>query len=65
MTELAARNAGTEVELANGNAVVLEFVGEIVSHDGLQRLDRLVEDTVALTRTCASIRQQRDAAYGF
>jgi FMN reductase len=39
--------------------------GEIVSHDVLQRLDRLVEDTVVLTRTYASIREARDAAYGF
>ena len=39
--------------------------GEIVSHDVLQRLDRLVEDTVVLTRTFASIREERDAAYGF
>ena len=39
--------------------------GEIVSHDVLQRLDRLVEDTIVLTRTFASIREERDAAYGF
>ena len=39
--------------------------GEIVSHDVVQRLDRLVEDTVVLTRTFASIREERDAAYGF
>ena len=39
--------------------------GEIVSHDILQRLDRLVEDTIVLTRTFTSIRQERDAAYGF
>ena len=39
--------------------------GEIVSHDVRQRLDRLVEDTVVLTRTYASIREARDAAYGF
>ena len=39
--------------------------GEIVSHDVLQRLDRLVEDTVVLTRTYATIREARDAAYGF
>lgn len=38
--------------------------GEIVSHDALPRLDRLVEDTVALTHTFAAIPQERDAAYG-
>ena len=30
MAELAAGNAGTEVELANGNAVVLDVIREVV-----------------------------------
>ena len=39
--------------------------GEIVNHDVLQRLDRLVEDTVVLTQTYQKIREAKDAAYGF
>lgn len=39
--------------------------GEIVNHDVLQRLDRLVEDTVVLTQTYQRIRDEKDAAYGF
>ncbi|WP_435653802.1 NADPH-dependent FMN reductase, partial [Corynebacterium stationis] len=39
--------------------------GEIVNHDVLQRLDRLVEDTVVLTQTYQKIRDEKDAAYGF
>lgn len=39
--------------------------GEIVNHDVLQRLDRLVEDAVVLTQTYQKIREEKDAAYGF
>ncbi|GAA1617484.1 NAD(P)H-dependent oxidoreductase [Brevibacterium sanguinis] len=38
---------------------------QIVSSDITQRLDRLVEDTVVLTRTYTAIREEREAAYGF
>lgn len=39
--------------------------GQIVNTDVLARLDRLVEDTLVLTQTYASIREAKDAAYGF
>lgn len=39
--------------------------GEIINHDVLQRLDRLVEDTVVLTQTYQKIRDAKDAEYGF
>ncbi|WP_453985569.1 NADPH-dependent FMN reductase [Brevibacterium casei] len=38
---------------------------QIVSSDVIQRLDRLVEDTLMLTRTYAAIREEKEAAYGF
>lgn len=38
---------------------------QIVSSDIVQRIDRLVEDTVVLTRAYASMREAADAAYGF
>ncbi|MDO5507057.1 MAG: NADPH-dependent FMN reductase [Corynebacterium casei] len=39
--------------------------GEIVNHDVIQRLDRLVEDTVVLTQTYQKIRADKEAEYGF
>jgi hypothetical protein len=39
--------------------------GQIVNEDVIQRLDRLVEDTIVLTRTYSEIREAADAAYGF
>ncbi|WP_231442608.1 NADPH-dependent FMN reductase [Brevibacterium zhoupengii] len=39
--------------------------GQIVNNDVIARLDRLVEDTLVLTQTYASIREAKDAAYGF
>lgn len=39
--------------------------GEIVNHDVIQRLDRLVEDTVVLTQTYQKIREEKEASYGF
>ena len=41
------------------------FRAEIVNHDVLARLDRLVEDTLVLTQTYTAIRQEKEAAYGF
>lgn len=38
---------------------------QIVNDDVTLRLDRLVEDTVVLTRTYATIREAKEAAYGF
>lgn len=38
---------------------------QLVNNDVIARLDRLVEDTLVLTRTYASIRGAKDAAYGF
>ena len=38
---------------------------QIVNTDVIARLDRLVEDTLVLTQTYASIREAKDAAYGF
>ncbi|MGO2644268.1 MAG: NADPH-dependent FMN reductase [Brevibacterium sp.] len=38
---------------------------QIVNDDVIARLDRLVEDTLVLTQTYASIRESKDAAYGF
>lgn len=38
---------------------------QIVSDDVLQRLDRLIEDTLTLTRTYTAMREEREAAYGF
>lgn len=39
--------------------------GQIVNHEVEQRLERLVEDTVILTRTYTSMREAAEAAYGF
>jgi len=39
--------------------------GQIVSEDVVARLDRLVEDTIVLTRTYTAIREEKEAAYGF
>lgn len=39
--------------------------GQIVNNDVIARLDRLVEDTLVLTKTYASIREAKEAAYGF
>ncbi len=39
--------------------------GQIVSEDVIARLDRLVEDTIVLTKTYAAIREEKEAAYGF
>jgi FMN reductase len=38
---------------------------QIVSEDVIQRIDRLVEDTLVLTRTYSQIREEKEAAYGF
>lgn len=38
---------------------------QIVNDDVIQRLDRLAEDTIVLTRTYSEIREAADAAYGF
>ncbi|MDN5586731.1 MULTISPECIES: NADPH-dependent FMN reductase [Brevibacterium] len=38
---------------------------QIVNDDVLARLDRLVEDTLVLTRTYASMREEKEASYGF
>ena len=38
---------------------------EIINDDVLFRIERLVEDTVVLTETYASIREAKEAAYGF
>ncbi|MDN5552410.1 MAG: NAD(P)H-dependent oxidoreductase [Brevibacterium sp.] len=38
---------------------------QIVNDDVIARLDRLVEDTLVLTQTYTSIREAKDAAYGF
>ena len=38
---------------------------QIVSDDVVHRLDRLVEDTLVLTQTYSSIREAKEAAYGF
>jgi FMN reductase len=39
--------------------------GQIVNEDVIQRLDRLVEDSIVLTTTFSRIREDREAAYGF
>lgn len=41
------------------------FRGEIVNDDVTLRLERLVEDTVVLTKTYAQIRAEREAQYAF
>lgn len=38
---------------------------QIVNNDVIQRLDRLVDDTRVLTQTYTSIREAKEAAYGF
>lgn len=38
---------------------------QIVNNDVIQRLGRLVEDTLVLTQTYTSIREAKEAAYGF
>ncbi len=38
---------------------------EIVNDDVVFRIERLVEDTVVLTETYTSIREAKEAAYGF
>ncbi|MGO1908622.1 MAG: NADPH-dependent FMN reductase [Brevibacterium linens] len=38
---------------------------QIVNDEVIHRLDRLVEDTLVLTQTYASIRDAKEAAYGF
>lgn len=38
---------------------------QVVNEDVIFRLDRLVEDTAVLTQTYATIRQAKEAAYGF
>ncbi|MGG5171089.1 NADPH-dependent FMN reductase [Pseudarthrobacter sp. J1738] len=39
--------------------------GEIVNHDVDQRLERLAQDTVALSRAFTHVLQEAEAAYGF
>lgn len=39
--------------------------GQLVNDDVVQRLDRLVEDTIVLTNTYTQIREAREASYGF
>ncbi|MFH0411967.1 NADPH-dependent FMN reductase [Corynebacterium sp. L4756] len=39
--------------------------GEIVNHDVIQRLGRMVEDAVVLTQTYQRIREEKEASYGF
>lgn len=41
------------------------YNGKIVNDDIVFRIDRLVEDTVLLTKTFAKIRAERDKEYGF
>ena len=41
------------------------FRKEIVNEDALFRIERLVEDTVTITRTYEEIRVEKEAAYDF
>lgn len=39
--------------------------GEIINHDVTQRIERLVEDTITLSRAFTTVREVAEAAYGF